>query len=219
MGQVEARLGELVLVPVIEIPEPDLAAPLADALLEGGLPCAEITFRTAGAAVAIAAIARLHPEVMLGAGTVLSTDQVDQALEAGARFLVSPGFNPVVVEHALKRGATMLPGVCTPTEIEMARQLGIELVKFFPAEPAGGARYLKALTAPYGFLRFVPTGGIDAENLEAYLAIRQVIAVGGSWMAPRDLIARREFGAIAQRTRKAVDLARRLRPAPVPSQA
>lgn len=219
MDEVEARLSELVLVPVIEIPEPDLAAPLADALLEGGLPCAEITFRTAGAAAAIAAIARLHPEVMLGAGTVLSTDQVDQALEAGARFLVSPGFNPVVVEHALQRGATILPGVCTPTEVEMARQRGIELVKFFPAEPAGGARYLKALTAPYGFLRFVPTGGIDAENLEAYLAIRQVIAVGGSWMAPRDLIARREFGAIAQRTREAVDLARRLRPAPVPSQA
>lgn len=215
MDGVMARLAELVLVPVIEIPDPDLAEPLADALLEGGLPCAEITFRTDGAAEAITTIARRHPQLLVGAGTVLSTEQVDQALEAGAQFVVSPGFNPAVVEHALNRGTTVLPGVCTPTEVEMARQHGLDMVKFFPAEPAGGARYLKALTGPYGFLGFVPTGGIDSEKLEGYLALRQVVAVGGSWMAPFDVLARREFATVVQRTREAVELVRRLRPAPV----
>lgn len=208
-----ARLAELVLVPVIEIPEPDLAAPLADALLAGGLPCAEITFRTEGAAEAIATIAHLHHDFLVGAGTVLSPAQVDEALEAGAQFLVTPGFNAAVVDHALQRGATIMPGVCTPTEVELARQHEIDVLKFFPAEAAGGVRYLKALTAPYGFLRFVPTGGIDAENLESYLALRQVLAVGGSWLAPRDVLAGRDFETVVQRTREAVDLVRRLRPA------
>ncbi|MGD0714103.1 MAG: bifunctional 4-hydroxy-2-oxoglutarate aldolase/2-dehydro-3-deoxy-phosphogluconate aldolase [Gaiellaceae bacterium] len=215
MNGVMTRLAELVLVPVIEIPDPDLAEPLADALLEGGLPCAEITFRTDGAAEAIATIARRYPQLLVGAGTVLSTEQVDQALEAGAQFVVSPGFNPAVVEHALNRGTAVLPGVCTPTEVEMARQQGLDVVKFFPAEPAGGVRYLKALTGPYGFLGFVPTGGIDSEKLEGYLALRQVIAVGGSWMAPFDVLARREFATVVQRTREAVELVRRLRPTTV----
>ena len=213
-GELAARLASIALVPVIEIPDPQLAGPLADALLAAGLPCAEITFRTPGAAAAIRAIAQRHPGMLVGAGTVLSPDQVDQALDAGARFLVSPGFSPAVVSHALDRGAVMLPGACTPTEVEMARAAGIELVKFFPAEPAGGVPYLQALTAPYPSLRFVPTGGIDARNAASYLAIGQVIAVGGSWMAPRSLIAGREFGAITQRARDAVALIRRLRAGP-----
>lgn len=216
-GDLAARLASMALVPVIEIPEPELAGPLADALLAGGLPCAEITFRTPGAAAAIRAIAQRHPDLLLGAGTVLSQHQVDQALDAGARFLVSPGFSPRVVSHALARGAVLLPGVCTPTEVEMARAAGIELVKFFPAEPAGGVPYLRALTAPYPSLRFVPTGGIDARNAAAYLAIGQVLAVGGSWMAPRALIADREFGAITQRVRDTVALVQRLRDGPAPA--
>jgi 2-dehydro-3-deoxyphosphogluconate aldolase/(4S)-4-hydroxy-2-oxoglutarate aldolase len=206
------RLAELVLCPVIEIPDAALAPPLADALVEAGLPCAEITFRTAAAAAAIASVGD-RSDLLLGAGTVLSRDDVDRALEAGARFLVSPGFNPDVVEYALSRAATMIPGVCTPTEVEMALQRGIDVVKFFPAEAAGGAGYVKALAAPYRRVRFVPTGGINAGNLEAYLALPQVIAIGGSWMAPRDLIAAGDFGAIAERTREAVELVRRLRPA------
>jgi 2-dehydro-3-deoxyphosphogluconate aldolase/(4S)-4-hydroxy-2-oxoglutarate aldolase len=208
-----ARLGELVLVPVIEIPDPELVSPLADALVEGGLPCAEITFRTEAAATALASMVRLRPDMLVGAGTVLSVDQVDRALDAGAKFLVSPGFNPNVVEYALGKGAVVLPGICTPSEIEMARMLGLDTVKFFPAEAAGGAKYIKALTAPYRSLRFVPTGGIDANNLEGYLSIPQVLAVGGSWMAPKRLLQERKFAEIAQRTREAVTLARRLRPA------
>jgi 2-dehydro-3-deoxyphosphogluconate aldolase / (4S)-4-hydroxy-2-oxoglutarate aldolase len=207
------RLAELVLCPVIEIPEAASAAPLADALVQAGLPCAEITFRTPSAAAAIASIAG-RSDLLVGAGTILSSEDVDRALEAGARFLVSPGFNPDVVEHALGRGATMIPGVCTPTEVEMALRHGIDVVKFFPAEAAGGAAYVKALAAPYRRVRFVPTGGIDAAKLEAYLALPAVIAIGGSWMAPRNLIADGDFGAIGERTREAVDLVRRLRPAP-----
>jgi len=212
-AEVLVRLGELVLVPVIEIPDLELAAPLADALLEGGLPCAEITFRTDAAADSLATIVRLRPDMLVGAGTVLGVDQVDRALDAGARFLVSPGFNPRVVEYALGKGAAILPGICTPSEIEMARLAGLEIVKFFPAEVAGGAKYIKALAAPYRSLRFVPTGGIDATNLGGYLSIPQVMAVGGSWMAPRKLIQDRKFSDIAQRTREAVELAARLRPA------
>lgn len=211
------RIGDVLLVPVIEIPDADLAVPLAEALIAGGLPCAEITFRTPETAAAIEAIVRRHPNVLVGAGTVRSKEQVDRALGAGASFLVSPGFSPTVVEYALEKGATMLPGVCTPTELEMALSRGIETVKFFPAEPAGGARYLKALTAPYPSVRFVPTGGIDAGNLGTYLAVREVIAVGGSWMAPRDAIGDRKFAEIARRTREAVDLAHSLRSLPASS--
>jgi 2-dehydro-3-deoxyphosphogluconate aldolase/(4S)-4-hydroxy-2-oxoglutarate aldolase len=207
-----ARLGELVLVPIIEIPDPEFALPLADALVEGGLPCAEITFRTEDAATALATMARLRPDMLVGAGTVLSVDQVDRALDSGARFLVSPGFNPTVVEYALGEGAMILPGICTPSEIEMARLRGLDTVKFFPAEAAGGAKYIKALTAPYRSIRFIPTGGIDITSLKGYLSIPQVVAVGGSWMAPRHLIHDRQFAEIARRTREAVELVRRLRP-------
>lgn len=207
------RLAELVLLPVIEIPDAASASPLADALVEAGLPCVEITLRTPAAAAAIASIGG-RSDILLGAGTILSREDVDRALEAGARFLVSPGFNPDVVEYAQGRGAPIVPGVCTPTEVEMALLRGIDVVKFFPAEAAGGPGYVKALAAPYRRVRFVPTGGIDAGKLEAYLALPQVIAIGGSWMAPRDLIAAGDFGAIAERTREAVGLARRLRPAP-----
>lgn len=208
-----ARLAELVLMPVIEIPDPALAVSLADALVDGGLPCAEITFRTDGAADAIRAMARLRPELLLGAGTVRSVEQVDCAIDAGATFLVSPGLSPPVVEHASARGIPILPGICTPTELELALALGADVVKFFPAQAAGGPGYLRALTAPYPEARFVPTGGIGTDMLASYLTIRQVVAIGGSWMAPRQEIAAGEFGAITSRVRQAVALVRQLRPA------
>ncbi|HUA40097.1 MAG TPA: bifunctional 4-hydroxy-2-oxoglutarate aldolase/2-dehydro-3-deoxy-phosphogluconate aldolase [Streptosporangiaceae bacterium] len=210
-----ARLAELVLMPVIEIPDPALAVPLADALIDGGLPCAEITFRTAGAAEAIQQIARQRPELLLGAGTVRSAEQVDSAIEAGATFLVSPGTSPPVVQHAIARGVPILPGICTPTELEMALALGADVVKFFPAQQAGGAGYLRALIAPYPSVRFVPTGGISTDTLADYLRIGQVAAVGGSWMAPRQEIAAGNFAAIATRVRQAVQLVRQLRPDPL----
>ena len=210
-----ARLAELVLMPVIEIPDPAFAVPLADALIEGGLPCAEITFRTAGAAEAIQQIARQRPELLLGAGTVRSAEQVDSAIDAGATFLVSPGLSPPVVQHALASGIPILPGICTPTELETALALGADVVKFFPAQQAGGPGYLRALTAPYPFVGFVPTGGIGADTLADYLGIRQVVAVGGSWMAPRGEIAAGDFAAIAARVRQAVQLVRQLRPDPL----
>lgn len=215
-----AHLSRWVLVPVIEIPDPALAVPLVDALTEGGLPCAEITLRTEGAMEAIREIVRRRPQVTVGAGTVLETRQLDEALDIGAQFVVTPGFNSCVVERALQRKAAVLPGICTATEIEMSRALGLDTVKFFPAEAAGGAPYLKALVGPYRSIRFVPTGGIDAKTLGSYLKIGQVIAVGGSWMAPRRLIEARDFAAITERTREAVDLAGRLRPetaTPAPS--
>jgi 2-dehydro-3-deoxyphosphogluconate aldolase / (4S)-4-hydroxy-2-oxoglutarate aldolase len=215
---VVARLAELVLMPVIEIPDPASAVPLADALIEGGLPCAEITFRTPGAAKAIQQIARLRPDLLLGAGTVRSAEQVDSAIDAGATFLVSPGLSPPVVEHAIARGIPILPGICTPTELEMALGLGADVVKFFPAQPAGGPGYLRALIAPYPSVRFVPTGGISSGTLADYLTIRQVVAVGGSWMAPRELIAAHDFVVIADRVRQAVQLVHQLRPAQ-PTQA
>jgi 2-dehydro-3-deoxyphosphogluconate aldolase / (4S)-4-hydroxy-2-oxoglutarate aldolase len=201
---IRQRIEELRLIPVIESPDPARAVPLADALAEGGLPCAEITFRTDGAELALRTIIEHHPEVMAGAGTIRTTDQVDAALDAGAAFLVSPGFNATVLRYAHQRDALMLPGVTTATELEMALAEGVSLVKFFPAEPAGGVRYLKALAAPYPDVRFVPTGGITDANLADYLAIPQVAAIGASWLAPRALIEAADFDGITKRVRAAV---------------
>lgn len=214
MQPVLQQLGQQLLVPVIEIPSEDAALPLADALLAGGLPCAEITFRTAAAAVALQRIGEQRPEMLLGAGTVLTVEQVDLALEAGARFIVSPGFDATIVAYCQSRGVPVLPGVITPTELLMARAAGLELVKFFPAQAAGGAGYLKAIGAPFRSFSFIPTGGIDAALLPAYLALPQVHAVGGSWMAPASLLKDGDFDGITSRVREAVQLARRLRPAP-----
>lgn len=210
--KVLAELARLVVIPVIEIPDVALAEPLADALIEGGLRCAEITFRTEAGVAALSWLAGHRPELVLGAGTVLTPSQVDRALDAGATFLVSPGFSPEVVDHALSLEATMLPGCCTPTEIEMARSRGLDTVKFFPAEASGGADYVKALSAPYSSMRFIPTGGINAGKLADYLSISEVVAVGGSWMASRALIEARQFETIAERTREAVELVATLRP-------
>jgi 2-dehydro-3-deoxyphosphogluconate aldolase / (4S)-4-hydroxy-2-oxoglutarate aldolase len=203
----ERMLSETRVVPVVEMPRVEDAVPLASALAEGGLPCAEITFRTAAAAAAIAAISAALPAFLVGAGTVLSVRQAEEAIAAGARFLVSPGFDDAVVEFARDSGVPMLPGVCTPSEIARAVSQGLDLVKFFPAEAAGGLGYLKAVAAPFGAVRFVPTGGIGPANLTSYLEHPQVVACGGSWMVKRQMIADGDFAAITRMTAEAVSMA------------
>ncbi len=184
------------VVPVVEIDDAAMALPLAAALLDGGIACVEITFRTGAAAEAIAAIRRGVPGMLVGAGTVLSVDQVDVAREAGAAFLVSPGSGPAVVRRAAEAGVPIIPGACTPTEIQAARDAGCRLVKFFPAEAAGGVAYLRALSGPFRDVGFVPTGGIDASNLAAYLAVPGVVACGGSWLVRREWIAAGDLASI-----------------------
>ncbi len=192
------------LVPVIAITNADDAEPLAGALLEGGLPCAEVTFRTAAAADAIRKIAKKYPDMLLGAGTVLSVEQVKKALDSGARYIVSPGLNPKVVEYCLGQSVAVTPGVATPSDLELALELGLEVVKFFPAEANGGLAYLKALSGPYGKVKFIPTGGIDETNLLSYLKFPKTLACGGSWMVKSELISSKQFGQIRDITSRAV---------------
>jgi 2-dehydro-3-deoxyphosphogluconate aldolase/(4S)-4-hydroxy-2-oxoglutarate aldolase len=201
-----ARLRALRVVPVIVIEDARHALPLAAALAEGGLPCAEITFRTPAAAEALTRISREQPGFLVGAGTVLSPADADRAREAGAQFIVSPGINPRVVEHCLSIGVPMYPGVCTPSEVEIALELGLRTVKFFPAEPMGGVKFLKAMAAPYGELGFMPTGGITRDTLADYVRYERVVACGGSWMAPQDWIAAGSFDRIRDETRRVVQL-------------
>lgn len=194
------------LLPVIALDSAADAAPLADALVAGGLPVAEITFRTAAAAEAIQTMAA-RGDMIVGAGTVLSIDQVRQAVDAGATFMVSPGCNPKVIEYCVSRGIPITPGVATPTDIELAYSFGLSLLKFFPAEALGGVEMLKALSAPYAGIRFIPTGGIHAGNLRSYLDLPSVAACGGSWMVAPKLIAAGDFQQIRDLTREAVTLA------------
>ncbi len=208
--KIAAELRELRIVPVVEIRDASKAVALADALKEGGLPCAEITFRTEAAAKSLQLLGK-DPGLLLGAGTVLTIDQAKLAFDAGARFLVSPGFNPKVVEFALSHNMPIFPGVCNPTDIETALSFGLTAVKFFPAEAFGGVNTLKAISAPYGMMSFIPTGGIHRENIGDYLQLNQVIACGGSWMVKADLIDSGAFGEIAALTRAAVDGVRQLK--------
>jgi Entner-Doudoroff aldolase len=209
--RVYETLGRLAILPVVEIDDPALATPLGKALLAEGLPCVEITFRTSGAPAAIAALRRDCPELLVGAGTILSTDQVDLAREAGAAFLVSPGFNPNVARYAIKSGLLILPGVSTPSEIEGAMGHDLRVLKFFPAEAAGGVAFLKAVSPVYPDVRFLPTGGIGPSNLATYLELPAVLACGGSWMVQRKLVANGDFASIRRLAREAVELARAVR--------
>lgn len=212
MNQVLERLGHFGLVPVIEIDDAQSAAPLADALVEAGLPVAEITFRTDAAEEALRAMAKARPDVLLGAGTVLTVDQVKAAVDAGAQFIVTPGFNRRVVEYCVQNGVTVTPGINNPTGVEMALEAGLDVVKFFPAEASGGTRFLKAMVGPYGWkMRYIPTGGINAKNLGEYLAIRQVLACGGSWMVPRESLREGRFEEIRNLVSEAVALVKSLR--------
>lgn len=207
-----AFLAEVRVVPVVAIPTADQAVRLARTLVDAGLPCAEITFRTDAAAAAIAAIAAGVPELRVGAGTVLSVAQAEAALQAGASFIVAPGCDPAVVDFALERDVPVVPGVCTPTEVTLALARGLSLLKLFPAEAAGGVAYLKALAAPFAGCRFVPTGGIGPHNLASYLAVPQVVACGGSWMVGKELIATGDFDTIGRLAAEARRLARAARP-------
>jgi 2-dehydro-3-deoxyphosphogluconate aldolase/(4S)-4-hydroxy-2-oxoglutarate aldolase len=184
-----AALLDAGVVPVITFARWEDAVPVAEALLAGGLPCVEIAFRSDAAPAAVELIRSRVPALLVGAGTILTTEQADAAIDAGASFLVAPGFNPAVVDHALGRGIPMLPGVCTPSEIEQALARGIRLVKLFPAAAMGGVGYLRALAGPYPMVRYVPTGGITAGDVPGYLALASVVAVGGTWLATADVIA------------------------------
>lgn len=194
------------LIPVIKIEDASQAEPLAKALCAGGLPAAEVTFRTAAAKEAIAKMAKACPEMLVGAGTVLTTAQVDEAVEAGAQFIVSPGLNPKVVSYCLEKGVPVLPGCATPSDMETAIELGLSVVKFFPAEANGGIKAIKAMAAPYGQLRFMPTGGINEKNLLDYLSFPKIIACGGSFMVPDAMLKAGDYAGITQLTRKAVEL-------------
>lgn len=199
------------VVAVVDPPPRGVAGPLAAVLVEAGVPAIEITFRAEGAAAAIAEIAGAIPDALVGAGTVLSVAQAAEALDAGARFVVSPGTNPAVVDYVLGRGAVMLPGIATPSEIEVNLARGIDVMKAFPSEVIGGVRFLRAVHGPYRRVRFVPTGGIDARNLAEYLVLPNVLAVGGSWIAPPDLVAAGDFVAIGGRARETAGLVRKAR--------
>jgi 2-dehydro-3-deoxyphosphogluconate aldolase / (4S)-4-hydroxy-2-oxoglutarate aldolase len=206
-------LARRVVVPVIAIDSVDAALPLADALIEGGLPVAEITFRTPAAAEVIALVARERPALILGAGTVLSTENLRLARDAGAVFGVSPGLNPEVVREAGRMGMPFIAGVITPSEIEQALALGLSLLKFFPAEAFGGAKTIKALSAPYAHtgVKFMPTGGVSVANLAEYLAEDAVACVGGTWIASREAIAGKKWDQIRANCRTAVEMVRAAR--------
>jgi 2-dehydro-3-deoxyphosphogluconate aldolase/(4S)-4-hydroxy-2-oxoglutarate aldolase len=204
--QVLARVRQLRVVPVIVIDDPADAVPLGAALAAGGLSCAEITFRTARALEALRRISAECPDLLAGAGTVLTPQQAAEARRAGARFVVAPGFNPAVVDYCLEHAIPVYPGVCTPTEIEAALQKGLGVLKFFPAEAIGGLPYLKAIAAPYTTVQFIPTGGINVSNLAAYLASPRVVACGGSWMAPQEWIAAKQFDRIRAESARAAEV-------------
>ncbi len=211
MNEILDRIGTIGIVPVVVIDRAEDAPRLGEALCDGGLPCAEVTFRTEAAAEAIAVLKREFPHMLVGAGTVLTPRQADQAMEAGAAFLVSPGLNVKLLDYCLGQNYPMIPGCMTPGEIEQAMERGLRTVKFFPAEAAGGIRFIRALAAPYWDVRFMPTGGIHAGNVEEYLAFDRVLACGGSWMVKGDLIAAGDFDRIRQLTREAVQLVARCR--------
>ncbi len=213
LGGIEAFIAALRVIPVVEIGDVDDAVPLARALVDAGLPCAEITFRTASAAQAIEAIAAAVPEIRVGAGTVVNLAQAEAALAPAPASSWRPASTPASWSFALEHGVPIVPGVCTPTEVGMALARGLSVLKLFPAEAAGGVAYLKALAAPFGGVRFVPTGGIGPDNLASYLAVEQVIACGGSWMVKKALIAAGEFDTIRRLAAQAREIAAAARPA------
>ena len=205
MNPILEQFQKLGIIPVVVIDDAKDAVPLAKALCEGGLPVAEVTFRTDAAEEAIRQMSEACPEMLVGAGTVLTTEQVDRAVAAGAKFIVSPGLNPKVVKYCQEKNVPITPGTARPTDIEMALELGLEVVKFFPAEQNGGLPMIKAMAAPYTKVKFMPTGGINAKNLKSYLDFDKIIACGGSWMVPKDLVAAGDFEAIKNLTREAVN--------------
>ena len=188
MENIMVQIEKTGVIPVVVINDVEDAEPLAQALCEGGLPCAEVTFRTAAAEESIRKMTDIYPDMLIGAGTVLTTEQVDRAVAAGAKFIVSPGFDPEVVDYCILKQIPVFPGCITPSEVAQAVKRGLKVVKFFPAVQFGGVSTIQALTAPYVGLKFMPTGGVNAKNLADYLQCKSIIACGGSWMVKSDLI-------------------------------
>ena len=192
------------IIPVIKLEKTENAVHLAKALYEGGIRAAEVTFRAAGADKVISAMTKAYPDMLVGAGTVLTTEQVDASIKAGAKFCVAPGLNPKVVEHCLKKGVPFVPGIANGSQIEQAMELGLDFVKFFPAEQAGGVNYIKAISAPYFAMRFMPTGGVNENNLNTYLANPKVVCCGGSWIVPDNLVKAEDWAGITALCKAAV---------------
>ena len=211
MKTLEERFYDYAVVPVVVLNDADDAVPLADALIKGGLPCAEVTFRTDAAEESIRRICESFPDMLVGAGTVLTTEQVERAHKAGAKFIVSPGFDPEIIDCCISIGLPVLPGCITPSEIAQAVKRGLKVVKFFPAEQSGGVAMIKAMAAPYSMVKFMPTGGISTKNLADYLSCDKILCCGGSWMVKEDLIKSGSFDKITDMTREATALARFIR--------
>lgn len=211
MKTLEEQFYDFAVVPVVVLEDAKDAVPLVEALVKGGLPCAEVTFRTDAAEESIRLMCEKYPEMLVGAGTVLTTEQVDRAVAAGAKFIVSPGFDAEIVDYCLEKEIPVLPGCITPSEVAQAVKRGLKTVKFFPAEQAGGLPMIKAMAAPYTMLKFMPTGGISTKNLKDYLGFDKIICCGGSWMVKRDMIRNKEFDKIAEMTKEAVELAASVR--------
>lgn len=211
MKTLEERFYDYAVVPVVVLNNADDAVPLADALIKGGLPCAEVTFRTDAAEESIRRICESFPDMLVGAGTVLTTEQVERAHKAGAKFIVSPGFDPEIIDCCISIGLPVLPGCITPSEIAQAVKRGLKVVKFFPAEQSGGVAMIKAMAAPYSMVKFMPTGGISTKNLADYLSCDKILCCGGSWMVKEDLIKSGSFDKITDMTKEATALAKSIR--------
>ena len=211
MSDLSARISAFGVVPVVVLNDPAEAAPLANALLKGGLPVAEVTFRTDAAEESIRIISRDYPDILVGAGTVLTTEQVDRAVAAGAKFIVCPGFDPEIVDYCIAKEIPIFPGCTTASEVAWGVKRGLKVLKFFPAEQCGGVATIKALCAAYVGIKFMPTGGIGPKNLETYLACDKILCCGGSWMVKGDLIKAGKFDEIEQLTKEAVALAKKIR--------
>lgn len=204
MNDTLVKLSQIGIVPVVALNDIKDARPLAKALCDGGLPCAEVTFRTDCAEEAIRVMTTEFPQMFIGAGTVLTTEQVDRAVGAGARFIVSPGLNPEVVKYCIDKNIPVTPGCANPSDIEQALALGLDVVKIFPAEAIGGLKLIKSMAAPYVNMKFMPTGGINTKNLNDYLAYDRIVACGGSWMVSGDLVKAGKFDEITALTKEAV---------------
>ena len=211
MKELLERIGEIGIVPVVVLNDVKDAEPLAQALCDGGLPCAEVTFRTDSAEESIRRMTESFPDMLVGAGTVLTIDQVDRAVAAGAKFIVSPGLNPKIVKYCNEKGVLIIPGCANPSDVEQAIENGLSVVKFFPAEQAGGLNYIKAIAAPYTGLKFMPTGGINPKNVRSYLAYDKILACGGSWMVKGDLVQAGEFDKVRELVKEAVEIVKESR--------
>ena len=211
MKNIYEQFQQMGVVPVVVLEDAKDALPLAKALVEGGLPCAEVTFRTEAAAESIRQMTETYPEMLVGAGTVLTTEQVDEAVTAGAKFIVSPGFDPEIVDYCIEKKVPVLPGCATPSEVAQAVKRGLQVVKFFPAEQAGGIAMIKAMADPYHTLKFMPTGGINQDNLKDYLSFDKILCCGGSWMVKENLIKAGAFDKICELTKEAKKLADQMR--------